>query len=79
MDCCFTDNQVGFHFNAKGVSVTHTIYSNNEFSHNGTGVLLESVPAEVSLSFPSSTFVDNDIDIDNRCERSLDISQTTFR
>ena len=70
MDCRFEDNQVGF---------THTQYANNEFFHNGTAVLLESVPAESPLSFPGSVFEDNDTDIDNRCGREVNISQTAFR
>ena len=79
MDCRFEDNQVGFRFNAEGTVVTHTQYANNEFFHNGTAVLLESVPAESPLSFPGSVFEDNDTDIDNRCGREVNISQTTFR
>ncbi len=79
MDRRFEDNQVGFHFNAEGTVVTHTQYTNNEFSRNGTAVLLESVPAESPLSFPGSVFESNDIDIDNRCGREVNISQATFR
>ena len=79
MDCRFEDNQVGFRFNAEGTVVTHTQYANNEFFHNGTAVLLKSVPAESPLSFPGSVFEDNDTDIDNRCGREVNISQTTFR
>lgn len=79
MDCRFEDNQVGFCFNAEGTVVTHTQYANNEFFHNGTAVLLKSVPAESPLSFPGSVFEDNDTDIDNRCGREVNISQTTFR
>lgn len=79
MDCRFEDNQVRFRFNAEGTVVTHTQYANNEFFHNGTAVLLKSVPAESPLSFPDSVFEDNDTDIDNRCGREVNISQTTFR
>ena len=79
MDCRFEDNQVGFRFNAEGTVVTRTQYANNEFFHNGTAVLLKSVPAESPLSFPGSVFEDNDTDIDNRCGREVNISQTTFR
>ena len=79
MDCRFEDNQVGFRFNAEGTVVTHTQYANNEFFHNGTAVLLKSVPAESPLSFPGSVFEDNDTDIANRCGREVNISQTTYR
>ena len=68
MDCRF-----------EGTVITHTQYANNEFFHNGTAVLLKSVPAESPLSFPGSVFEDNDTDIDNRCGREVNISQTTFR
>ena len=79
MDCRFEDNQVGFRFNAEGTVITHTQYANNEFFHNGTAVLLKSVPAESPLSSPGSVFEDNDTNIDNRCGREVNISQTTFR
>lgn len=79
MDCRFEDNQVGFHFNATDDVVSHTTYSDNEFINNGTAVLLESVPTDVSLKFPGSVFSGNGTDIDNRCDQDLDISQATFR
>ena len=59
--------------------ISRAQYANNEFFHNGTAVLLKSVPAESPLSFPGSVFEDNDTDIDNRCGREVNISQTTFR
>ena len=68
-----------YRLNAEGTVITHTQYANNEFFHNGTAVLLKSVPAESPLSFPGSVFEDNDTDIDNRCGREVNISQTTFR
>lgn len=79
MDCRFEDNQVGFHFNATADAVSHTIYSDNEFTNNGTAVLLESVLTDVSLRFPGSVFSGNGTDIDNRCNQDLDISQAIFR
>lgn len=79
MDCRFEDNQVGFHFNATDDAVSHTTYSDNEFTNNGTAVLLESVPTDVSLRFPGSVFSGNGTDIDNRCNQDLDISQAIFR
>lgn len=79
IDCRFEDNQVGFHFNATDDTVSHTTYSDNEFINNGTAVLLESVPTDVSLKFPRSVFSGNGADIDNRCDQDLDISQAIFR
>lgn len=78
MDCCFKDNQVGFHFNAADSTPTHSIYSDNEFTNNGTGILLESVPTDISLRFHHSVFTGNGTDIDNRCGQELDISQAVF-
>lgn len=54
MDCRFEDNQVGFRFNAEGTVVTHTQYANNKFFHNGTAVLLKSVPAENPCPSPAA-------------------------
>ena len=80
MDCRFEDNQVGFRFNAEGTVITHTQYANNEFFHNGTAVLLKWGSLVVEFdTFPGSVFEDNDTDIDNRCGREVNISQTTFR
>ncbi len=78
MNCRFEDNKVGLHFNATDDAVSHTIYSDNEFTNNGTAVLLESVPTDVSLKFPGSVFSGNGTDIDNRCAQDLDISQAVF-
>mgnify|MGYP003376345822 FL=1 len=78
MNCRFEDNKVGLHFNATDDVVSHTIYSDNEFTNNGTAVLLESVPTDVSLKFPGSVFSGNGTDIDNRCAQDLDISQAVF-
>ncbi len=78
MDCCFEDNRVGFHFNASNSSPTHSTYSNNRFARNDTAVLLESIPTDISLKFHDSIFTENGIDIDNRCNHALDISQAIF-
>ena len=77
-DCVFEDDQVGFHFNAAGATVTHTTYRGNTFRRNGTAVLLESVPADAGLRFPDCLFSGNGVDIDNRCGRELDISRAGF-
>ncbi len=78
MGCWFEDNQVGFHFNATGRVVSHSTYTGNQFINNGTGVLLDSVPTDISLKFPECRFSGNSTDIDNRCGQELDLSQATF-
>ena len=75
----FDGNEVGFHFNSEGKYVTHATYSDNTFINNGTGVLLERVPTDVTISFPGSYFQGNGIDIDNRCSQPLDISQAIIK
>lgn len=74
-DCVVEDNEIGFHFNAAGTNVSHTIYDGNLFRHNGTAVLLESIPTDVSLSFPGTRFEDNGTDIDNRCGQSVELDE----
>ncbi|HIW17473.1 MAG TPA: hypothetical protein H9689_08455 [Firmicutes bacterium] len=75
----FDGNEVGFHFNSEGKYVTHATYSDNTFINNGTGVLLERVPTDVTISFPGSYFQGNGTDIDNRCSQPLDISQAIIK
>ena len=77
--CTFRDNLVGFHFNSEGSSANHTMYNDNLFSQNGTAVLLENVPTNLTLNFYHSVFSGNDTDIDNRCGQPLDISQAVFQ
>ena len=77
-DCRFADNGVGLHFNAKGVLPTYTQFTGSKFTGNGTAVLLERVPGEVTLGFPQCLFSGNTTDIDNRCGQSLDISKAVF-
>lgn len=77
--CTFTDNQVGFHFNSDGQSASHSMYNGNYFEDNGTAVLLERVPTDLTLNFQDSVFMGNQIDIDNRCGQPLDITQAVFQ
>ena len=76
--CHLADNQVGFHFNSTGQSANHSLYNDNRFENNGTAVLLESVPTDMTLDFVGSVFAGNGTDIDNRCDHSLDLSQAVF-
>ncbi len=75
----FEQNVTGLHFNASGASVSHTQFTGNEFLNNGTGILLESVPTDVTMKFADCLFSGNGTDIDNRCGQQLDISQAVFQ
>ena len=75
----FADNEIGFHFNSGGSSVTHTEYAGDRFEHNGTAILLEQVPTDVGISFPQCEFTANAADIDNRCGQEVDTSKASFR
>lgn len=79
IDCTFTDNQVGFHFNSTGNSASHSMYDGNQFLNNGTAVLLENVPTDLMINFSGSVFSGNQTDIDNRCNQPLDLSQAVFQ
>ena len=77
--CRFADNDVGFHFNSTGQSASHTLYHDNIFLNNGTGVLLENVPTDITLDFSGSEFAENGTDIENLCDQPIDVSQAIFR
>ena len=79
IDCTFADNGVGLHFNSKGGSANHSLYNGNVFRDNGTAVVLEQVPTDLTLDFRGSVFEGNGTDIDNRCGQGLDLSQAEFR
>ncbi len=70
----FEDNEVAFHFNSTGVTASNTQYPNNEFINNGTAVLLEQVPTDVSISFRNSHFQGNGTDVENLCNHEVDLS-----
>lgn len=76
--CEFTDNEVGFHFNAAESNVSHSIFNDNRFAENGTALLWEGATVDLSISFPESVFAHNGTDIDNRSGQSIDISQAVF-
>ena len=76
--CRFDGNQVGFDFNSTGEYVNHSMFNDNIFSNNGTAVLLEAVPTDVTMNFQGSVFCNNQRNIDNRCSQPLDLSQVAF-
>lgn len=76
--CVFENNVVGLQFNSIGDSVSDTRYEENIFRNNGTAVLLESVPTDISMKFPGCTFSGNKKDFDNQCGQTLELSEATF-
>ena len=78
-ECTFTDNQVGFHFNSTGQSASDDRFLDNTFTNNGTAVLLENVPTDLTLYFDGTVFSGNGADIDNRCGHSVDTSNAVFQ
>ena len=77
--CTFTSNEVGFHFNSIGQSASDTRYHNNTFTNNGTAVLLENVPTDITLDFEGAVFSGNGTDVDNRCDHPIDLSKATLQ
>lgn len=78
-DCTFTDNEIGLHYNSTDISPSDSHFTGNHFTGNGTAVLLERVPSELTLNFGECVFEDNDVDLDNRCQQQVDISEAEFR
>ena len=78
-DCTFTDNEIGLHYNSTDISPSDSHFTGNHFTGNGTAVLLERVPSELTLNFGKCVFEDNDVDLDNRCQQQVDISEAEFR
>lgn len=74
----FENNAVGLHFNSSGTTVLDQLYMDNVFQNNHTAVLLQSVPTDVMLIFSGTRFAGNDVDIDNRCNQALDLSEAVF-
>ncbi len=79
IECTVTHNKVGFHFNSEGQSANHSLYNDNLFQNNGTAVLLERVPTDITLNFQGTTFEGNGTDVDNRCNHPVDLAQAVFK
>ena len=76
--CTFEGNGVGFRFDSVGDSAAHSLYNDNVFRNNGTAVLLEEVPTDITLDFRGSRFAGNGTDIENLCRQPLDLTQAVF-
>lgn len=78
-DCALEGNTTGFHFIGTGNNVTSSIFTGNRFLDNSTALLLESIPTnDLTLDLSGCVFSNNEVDIDNRCDQSLDVSGATF-
>lgn len=79
ISCQIENNEVGLHFNSTGASASHSLFNDNIFRGNGTAVLLENVPTDLTINFEGTLFAENGMDIDNRCDQPIDISQAIFQ
>lgn len=78
-DCVFEDNETGFAFNSNQATPADSRFPDNIFRNNGTGLLLENVPTDVTLDLAGTVFSGNGTDIDNRCRQDLDLSRAIFQ
>lgn len=77
-DSTFTNNKTALKFNTSMSYGSAPNYPNNVFSGNGTAVCIESLPGNEVIDFAGSTFVGNDIDIDNKTEHTVNIAKAIF-
>lgn len=75
----FLNNGIGLRYNSTDGIPADTGFTGNQFTDNGTAVLLENVPTDVLMDFADCVFSGNQTDIDNRCEQPLDISKAVFQ
>lgn len=74
-ECQFADNQIGLHINSTRSGISDTRFLDNQFTGNGTAVVLENVPGDDTLSFDGCVFTENGVDLDNLCGHGVDLSQ----
>ena len=77
--CLFADNDVAVHYNTNQINMFNSVCPDNAFLRNGTGLLIEGVPAGDDLGLPGCRFEGNGTDIDNRSGQPLDLSQASFQ
>lgn len=78
VSCRFTHNAVGFCFDSLDGTVSNSMFNDNLFQGNGTALLLQQVPSDLTLDFRGSRFTGNGTDIDNRCDHPLELSEAVF-
>lgn len=72
--CLFDGNGVGLDYDSGGSYVNDARFTGNTFRHNGTAVLLERVPGDIPLTFPSCRFTGNQINLRNPAGHPADLS-----
>lgn len=78
MNCTFANNKIALKFNSSMSYGSAPSYLNNTFTGNGTAVSIENLPGNEVLDFAGSVFSENDVDIDNKAEHSIDTAKATF-
>ena len=77
-DCTFRNNGVGFRMDTWTHSYSSPSYLRNRFEGNGTGMAIEGLGGDWVLDLAGCVFTGNGIDIENRVDYALDLSQATF-
>ena len=77
-DCTFRNNGVGFRMDTWTYSYSSPSYLRNRFEGNGTGMAIEGLGGDWVLDLAGCVFTGNGINIDNRVDYALDLSQATF-
>lgn len=78
VNCIFTDNGIGLHFNSGDSNRSAPAFNSNVFRGNSTAVLLSSVPGNLRIDFCDCIFSGNELDIDNRTSAIIDSTDTVF-
>ena len=76
--CTLRDNGLGFVFDSEFSSGASTYYSDCSFENNATAVLIERVPGNMPLRFPSCRFVNNGEDIVNNSPSTINTDTAAF-
>lgn len=72
-------NQTGFYFIGTGNNIASSNFTGNRFLNNGIVLLLERTPDnDLALDLSGCVFSNNEVDIDNRCDRPLNIGEAIF-
>ena len=78
MNCIFTDNDIGLHFNSVNTHRSGPNFTGNTFSNNTTAVLLSNVPGNMPIDFRDCTFSGNKTDIDNQTSAKIESTNAIF-
>lgn len=77
--CIFENNETGLYYNIAGGSYDDTRFTDNVFQNNITAVVLESVATDIQMDFSGCFFKNNQTNIDNRCQQSVNIREAVFQ